>query len=356
VLVLWCLTRSARAEPKDDAATKLGKEAMEGDYLAMRFKQAEQKLKQALNLCGKKSCIAVVRARLHADLAVVYIAGLKKPDKGRQEIKKALDADAAIQLNPDFSTPEAEQIYTDTGGIKQEPEPEEDDDSDELEAEAERRAAAEAAMPRNWLSLGFQQEMLLHEARKNVCKTEPPDSYEYECFIGNASYQGTIVPGGGGNELGAGVGLGTRRVLVGYERLLLGRITVGGRLGFAFGGRPNATIGIHPGFNPLHVELRASFWFGAQPFQRKGVRAFAGLAGGLGEINGSALVNVGNAAGQNRQLDAWRRTGAPFAGLHGGFAYAFVQKHALVLELRVLRSFGPAANAGAANLSYALGF
>lgn len=354
-LAISCLARHAAAEAKDEAASKLGKEAMEGDYLAMRFKQAEQKLKQALTLCGKQSCIAVVRARLHADLAVVYIAGLKKPDKGKQEIKKALDADAAIQLNPDFSTPEAEKIYTDAGGIKQEAEPEEEDDSEAAEDEAERRAAAEAAMPRNWLSLGFQQEVVLHEARRNVCKIDPPDSYEYDCYVGNASYQGTIMPGGG-NELASGFGLGTRRVLVGYERLLLGRITVGGRLGFAFGGRPNATIGIHPGFNPLHVELRGSFWFGEQPFQRKGARAFAGLAAGLGEINGRATVNVVNATGQNRQVDAWRKTGALFAGLHGGVAYAFVQKHALVLELRALRSFGPAAFAGAANLSYAVGF
>src|SRR5688572_23198628 len=87
LLALLGVTTQASAEPKDAAATKLGKQAMESDYLAMRFKQAEQKLKQALALCGKKACIAVVKARLHADLAVVYIAGLKKPDKGKQQIK-----------------------------------------------------------------------------------------------------------------------------------------------------------------------------------------------------------------------------------------------------------------------------
>lgn len=350
-LVLLCLARTASAEPKDDAASKLGKDAMEGDYLAMRFKQAEQKLKQALAMCGKKSCIAVVRARLHADLAVVYIAGLKKPDKGKQQIKLALDADAAIQLNPDFSTPEAEKIYTEAGGIKQEPEPEEEDDSEAAEDEAEREALADAAMPRNWLSLGFQQELVLHEARTGVCSS----ATEYECFVGNASYQGTIAPGSG-NALATGFGLGTRRVLLGYERLLFGKLTVGGRFGFAFAGRPNATIGISPGFNPLHAELRASYWFGTKPFQRKGARFFAGLATGVGEVNGSAPVNVGNGTGQTRQLDAWRKTGAFFVGLHGGVSYALVQKHALALELRGLRLFGPAAFAGAANLSYALGF
>lgn len=351
LLTLLALTTQAGAEPKDDAATKLGKQAMEGDYFAMRFKQAEQKLKQALAMCGKKACIAVVKARLHADLAVVYIAGLKKPDKGKQQIKLALDADAAIQLNPDFATPEAEQIYIDAGGIKQELEAEEEDESDAAEDEAARQAAVEAATPCNWVSLGFQQEVVLHESRSSVCS-----SAQYECFVGNASYPSTIAQGTS-NSLDTGVGLGTRRVLLGYERLLFGRLTVGGRVGFAFGGRPNATIGVSPGFNPLHAEVRASYWFGQQPpFQRKGRRFFLGLSGGLGEVNDSAPVILTSAAGQSRRLDAWRKTGTPFIGPHGGVSYAIVQKHALALELRVLRLFGPGAFVAAANLSYALGF
>lgn len=352
-LALAVVAAHASAKPQDEAATKLGKQAMEDDYLAMRFKKAEQKLKQALAKCGKKNCIPVVRARLHADLAVVYIAGLKKPDKGKQQIKLALDADAGIQLNPDFSTPETEKVYTEAGGIKHEPEPEEEeDDSEAAEDEAERLAAAEAAMPRNWLTLGVQQELVMHEARSGVCSS----AAQYECFVGNASYQGTIAPGTG-NTLATGFGLGTRRVLLGYERLLLGRVTVGGRVGFAFGGRPNATIGISPGFKPLHAEVRASYWFGKEPpFQRKGARFFAGLSGGLGEVNGSAAIDVRTATGQTRRLDAWRKTGALFVGLHGGVSYALMQKHAFTLELRALKLFGPGAFAGAANLAYALGF
>jgi hypothetical protein len=205
-------------------------------------------------------------------------------------------------------------------------------------------------MPRNWVTLSFQQELVLHEARTGVCNDKP----EYECFVGNTTYQGAIGPGG--NALATGVGLGTRRVLLGYERLLLGKVTVGGRIGFAFGGRPNATIGISPGFNPLHAELRGSYWFGIKPFQRNGARFFAGLATGAGEVNGSAPVNITNGAGQTRQLDGWRKTGAFFVGAHGGVSYALVQAHALTFELRALRLFGPAAFAGAANLSYALGF
>src|SRR5690349_24623972 len=103
---LLLVSQPAVAAPKDEAATAKRKEATEGDYLAMRFKQAEQKLKAALTTCGKHNCSNVVEARLHADLAVVYIAGLKKADKGKQELKKALKADPSVQVDPNFTTPE----------------------------------------------------------------------------------------------------------------------------------------------------------------------------------------------------------------------------------------------------------
>jgi hypothetical protein len=357
LLAFLLLARSAAAEPQDAAATKLGKEGMEGDYLAMRFKQAEQKLKSALLKCGKKGCSGKVRARLHTDLAVIYIAGQKKQDKGKNELKKALDADPAVQLNPDFTTPELEKAFADAGGVAEETESDEESDAEEeAHDEAVRQAAAEAAMSRNWFSLSFQQEFLLHEALKGVCI----DKAQYECFRGNVSYNGAIYPLAG-NELATGLGLATRRVLIGYERLLLGRITVGGRLGFAFGGRPNATIGIHPGFMPLHAELRGSYWFGQQPFQRKGLRPFAGLAAGLGEVNGKASVYVyrdaaEQMAGTFTQVDAWRKADGLFVGVHGGAAYAFHQHHQLILELRVLRLFGLSAIVAAASLGYSFGF
>jgi hypothetical protein len=360
LLAFLLLARSAAAAPQDEAATKLGKEGMEGDYLAMRFKQAEQKLKNALFMCGKKNCSGKVRARLHTDLAVIYIAGQKKKDKGKKELKNALDADPSVQLNPDFATPELEKAFADAGGVAEEPETEEESDAEEeAHDEAERRAAAEAAMSRNWFSPSFQQEFLLHEALKGVCI----DKAQYECFRGNVSYSGTIFPAAG-NELSTGVGLATRRVLLGYERLLLGRITAGGKLGFAFGGRPNATnptFSIQPGFMPLHVELRGSYWFGQAPFQRKGLRPFAGLAAGIGEVNGKATVYVyRNEAeqleGRFLEVDAWRKADGLFASLHGGAAYAFHQHHQLVLELRVLRLFGLSANVAAASLGYSLGF
>jgi len=66
---------SAVAEPKDNEARALAKQAMQGDYLGTDFKAAEQKLQKALKACGKKACSAPVRAELHLDLPLVTIEG-----------------------------------------------------------------------------------------------------------------------------------------------------------------------------------------------------------------------------------------------------------------------------------------
>jgi hypothetical protein len=350
------LTSLAVAGPKDAAVTAKRKDAMEGDYFAMRFKQAEQKLKAALTTCGKHGCSNVVEARLHADLAVVYIAGLKKASKGKQELKLALKADPTVQVDPNFTTPEVDAAFTEAGGVKQvsETEPQEVDDDDERDR-AEAAAAAAAAVPKNWLSLGFQQELMLFEATSGVCA----GAAQFECFSGHSSYAGKPYEAQG-DAISTGLGLATRRVLLGYERLLLGRLTLGARGGVALSGRPNSAVKIGTAFNPVHGELRASYWFGQAPFQRKGLRPFAGLSGGFGEVDAKAKVVVYQTqaafdAGQQLQLDGWRETGGAFVSLHGGVALAFLQAHALVLELRLLAMLGDPGLAGAASLSYAAG-
>jgi hypothetical protein len=354
VALLLLVTGTAAAALKDATVREQAKKAMEDDYLAMRFKQAEQKLVSALNTCGKKNCSKTLRAQLRADLAVVYIAGMKKTDKGKKQLKEALDIDPAVQVDPNYSTPEVDEVFLSLGGVKEDPMAEEKEDAAiaAQEKEAERAAKA-AAVPRNWFFLGFQQEVLMHEAQKGVCSEG--GSEKYECFRGASSFR--MVSPHAGNELKTGVGLATRRVLFGYERLFLGKISAGGRVGFAFGGRPNATIGIHPGFNPLHGELRGSYWFGKAPFERKGLRPYAGLAVGLGEVNGSATVYVYPSpdAVQYVELDAWRKAGPGFVSIHGGLSYAVHPSHALGLEIRVLQMLGQSALGAAASLGYSFG-
>src|SRR5262245_18125973 len=87
---------AARAEPNDASSPKLAKKAIDADYLGTKFEAAEQKLKQALALCGPKSCSSKVLGRLHRDLGVVYVGGMNKPAEGKAQFVAAIKADPDI--------------------------------------------------------------------------------------------------------------------------------------------------------------------------------------------------------------------------------------------------------------------
>jgi hypothetical protein len=367
---LWCwgplvaLTLapfSALAEPKDREAAALGKEAMDGDYLGTEFKGAEQKLQKALKLCGSDGCSPRVRAELHLNLGIVYIAGLQKKDKGNQEMQAAIEADSSVPLSRDFSTPEVEKAFAAAGGgshaegakpARDEDEDEDDKPAAKVELEEEPATGSSGAV-RNWFSAAFQLDFLSYQETTGVCS----GAKQYQCFLQGQQYGGSIYQGSG-NQLKGGIGFGTKRVLIGYERLFGENITAGGRLGFAFGGSPKAPGGA--AFLPLHVEVRGSYWFGASPFTHAGFRPYAGLAGGIGEVDGHVPVEfyqdaAGYNAGAKGTLDAWRKTGSGFVALHLGAAYAFATNQQLHLELRVLQLLGQTALGGAINVGYAFG-
>jgi hypothetical protein len=235
-------------------------------------------------------------------------------------------------------------------------------DEDEDEPKAAREAGAASAggaastdAPLNWLSISFQQDLLSYKDTTGVCT----GAAQYQCFLEGKSY-GDPIYRGSGDQLGGGVGFATKRVLVGYERVLAENITLGAKLGFAFGGSPKATTGQGSAFVPFHAEVRGSYWFGKSPFATDGLRGYAGVAAGLMEIDGHVTVDFyQDAAGFNARskgkLDAWRKTGNGFAGLHAGVAYGFSKQHQLFLELRVLQMLGATALGGALNIGYAYG-
>jgi len=355
----------ARAEPKDREASALGKQAMDGDYLGTQFKEAEKKLQKALKLCAKQQCSGAVRGQLHLDLAIVYAAGLKKKDKAKKEMQAAIAADASVELNPDFSTPEIEKMFVASGGHKPEKkaapaEPDDDEDEPKAKASATAHDEADAATGetgsvRNWISFSFQQDLLSYKQTDGVCSGAP----QFQCFLQGQSFAGTIYTGAG-NQLQGGVGFATKRVLVGYDRVLGDNITLGARVGFAFGGSPKATNGSGTAFLPFHAEARGSYWFGDAPFAKEGLRGYVGLAAGLGEVDGHVTVEyyvdqAGYQANAKGKLDAWRKTGNTIVGLHGGVAYAFSKQQQLFLELRLLQMLGASALGGAINVGYGFG-
>jgi hypothetical protein len=101
----------ALSAPKDAAATKLADDAINNDYLATNFAEAEKKLKSAVTMCGANACSAQTRARLHRDLGVVYVAGMNRVDDGKKEFGEALKADPNIALEKDLTTPEVEKAF-----------------------------------------------------------------------------------------------------------------------------------------------------------------------------------------------------------------------------------------------------
>src|SRR4051812_36257697 len=66
-------TSQVFAQSKDDLALKLDQDAIENDYLAMKFVDAEKKLRQAIAVCGRTGCSQGIVAQLHRDLGIIYV-------------------------------------------------------------------------------------------------------------------------------------------------------------------------------------------------------------------------------------------------------------------------------------------
>jgi hypothetical protein len=340
---------------------------MQTDYAETNFKKSEQKLKKAIGQCGASNCSNKLVGELHRDLATVYIAGLKQSSKGKTELKHALKADPDLQLNDDFATPELRKLFKELGGhepkddVEEEPVKEKAKEKDEScdseggtcleEEEPEKKDSGPDKGSKNWLSLNFQQDLLLFSEQNNVCGSgTSPDAKNYSCFQNGAPFNGTVSPGAG-NHVSGGIGRATMRLTLGFDRLLTSNISLGLRLGYAFGGRP-------PGadkFSPLHLELRANYWFGGAPFESSGVRPYLSLSGGLAEVDGKVSVEYYEDT-TKKSVDAWRKTGKGFAGLGFGVMIPFAGDNGIVPELRAMQMFGASGTVFAASIGYARGF
>ena len=214
--------------------------------------------------------------------------------------------------------------------------------------------APEAPFARNWLSAGFQADLLMLPSVANACS----GGTGYTCFDAGGGYYGAIPLKGADDSINGGPVLSTMRVLVGYDRALLPNVTAGGRLGYAFNGgpqRPNASA-----FDPLHLEVRGAYWFGHDPLARSGFRFFALVAGGLAEVDGSIGVDVyasqqAYSAGKSQSYVAWKKTGTGFAAVGGGAMYALTARSGIVLEAKVMELFPTAGPGAGLQLAYAIG-
>jgi hypothetical protein len=162
-----------------------------------------------------------------------------------------------------------------------------------------------APYKKNWLGIHIAQDIAF-VGGYNVC--DPflgQASDNYACF-----YQGTTdepffhTPYPPRDGINNGAVLATTRILLSYDRAFTSRITVGGRLGFAFRGGPPAGQSPANGakdpaahakgtggtpFLPLHIEVRGQFWF--LPLTAKLFRAYGLVGGGMAQVDAKVKIN-----------------------------------------------------------------
>ncbi len=223
-----------------------------------------------------------------------------------------------------------------------------------------------AKAKKNIVGLWGQLDLLLINSAENVCSGVDP---AYVCFYSNKTDQqfyGLPTDQRGTNGIQGGFGVGGGRVMLSYERQLLDNLplTVGLKLGFAFGGSPSSSttpfdIGGKNSphvqansFLPFHGEARASYYFGPNAFEHRKLRPFVFLGGGLAQVNASVPVGVCDGVddkgalvtdpsgeckeGKARKLDAYQITGLNFIGLGGGVNYGILPNFGVAFELKVM--------------------
>lgn len=224
-----------------------------------------------------------------------------------------------------------------------------------------------AARPQHWLSLHAAADVGF-TGGSNVCTSSNSD---YECYAGGsetpfppplpegvAATPGELGEAYPGTDLAGGAAVGTWRVLVGYDRALGERVSLGGRLGFAFGGGPPTLDG--DSFFPVHIEARLAWW--PRGIWGAAWRPYVHLGAGLAQVDLSeegldvrdcseepdrasfldCLAAAGGYAPEaepdlpTRRLDAWRKLGDAFVTGGGGLLLTLSERAALQINLNAM--------------------
>jgi hypothetical protein len=222
-----------------------------------------------------------------------------------------------------------------------------------LEEEEDAEPPLEADEPppskakKNWAGLYFQQDSLIFSSVENVCPsvtasgTRVAGNPDFSCRDEDSVYANR-VHAGAGNEVNGGFGLASTRLMLGYDRVFIDRVTAGARLGYAFRNAPTVA-GVGASI-PVHGELRGAYHFlGARPFEEGGLHPFAGLGLGFAEVDAVVSVDfykdaADHAAKKSSRLHAWRRTGTGFAAPTVGATYG-ISGLLFSAELRTLIMF-----------------
>jgi hypothetical protein len=243
----------------------------------------------------------------------------------------------------------------------------------------------EPALKRHWVGLHAAQDIAWVHGQ-SVCQresVEPPDAFfcyyegpdEAPFFHDSQNEHGNFE---------GGATFATTRLLISYDFAIIPKLSVGTRLGYAFGGGPPADqepVEIPPNGNknllpagaqgrggnpflPLHAELRANLWF--LPLTNRWLRAYVGGSFGMAQVDSKHSVVVTDCAEtldtswnsangtfhdcvMNTEdwqaelppttLVAWNNLGRFFVGANAGAAVSLTAELSVVLNLNAMQMF-----------------
>jgi hypothetical protein len=235
---------------------------------------------------------------------------------------------------------------------------------------------------KNWVGLYGAFDLALVSG-SDVCGMDSQANKGYACFIKDGpyagdQYHGNPKPSGNGNAIAGGLAPATVRIMAGFDRALGSNFMLGARAGWAFRGGPKPDGGNK--FLPFHLELRASYWFGKDPFSRIGFRPFVFIGGGMAQVDTRVDVSVREQDNcgstgcivdrnpdpnvteviqvnpQTQTVEAWRKSGQSFAGLGGGAMYALSPNGGIVAAIKISQMFPTSGTVISPEVGYAMGF
>jgi hypothetical protein len=212
---------------------------------------------------------------------------------------------------------------------------------------------------KNWIGFAVQQDFLLLPSATSVCA----DAVEYTCFEPSGAYYdpaayGTEPIPEAADEIKGGFAVSTTRIMLSYDRTLGTHYELGARAGFAFGGGPQAPEG--KAFFPAHIEVRASYWFGKNPFASTGIRPYAILGGGLAQYDAKVKVQTYERDNNGQVLGpfdviAWKKAGTSFVQGGMGALFPFDFKSGIIAEVKLMQTFSAGAFGANIQLGYQMG-
>jgi hypothetical protein len=214
---------------------------------------------------------------------------------------------------------------------------------------------------KNRLSLAVEQDFTFVPTT-DACSMESQSSEGFSCFRrrDGAPYRGAPLPD---QNHPIQAGIGPSRVVLGYDRAILRRVSLGLRGGWAFYGERRANKNA-AAFVRFHVEARLAYWLGGDPLVQTGFRPFFTMNAGAGQFDSKVPVKVTENLSQSVQpgnefeqtLDANQRAGDYFLGLGAGALVGGSPRGGFLFGVRALEAFPFTATVVALETGYVIGF